>query len=211
MVLDKHDTWTKGNSVGSAELFRIEHARFGEGKCGCLYTWVERELSFGWAQPSGAGGGGRACWLGESQMQKEEVGQIAGAEPAQRAAEPTAPPPPSKSDDDARIADIEAKMEALRIRLPDLEGKANKKERTAVNRELYHMENDDAYLTAMKRRRDGGRAAVAAADDVRAWRRLSEWFPHCKEWNKIKICDEHSLTQIQLYQAKWPQATPTTP
>ena len=114
LVLDKHDTWTKGNSVGSAELFRVEHALFGEGRCGCLYTWVERELSFGWAQPSGAGGGGRACWLGESQMQKEEVGQIAGAEPAQRAAEPTAPPPPSKSDDDARIADIEAKMEALR-------------------------------------------------------------------------------------------------
>ena len=39
------------------------------------------------------------------------------------------------------IAEVEAKIEALKIRLPDLEGKANQKERTAVNKEIYTLEN----------------------------------------------------------------------
>lgn len=68
--------------------------------------------------------------------------------------------------DDALIAEIEAKMEALRVRLPDLEGKANKRERTAVNKEIYNLENDEEYVAAMKRRAEGGRAAAAAADDA---------------------------------------------
>ena len=87
LVPDKHDTWINGECVGSAELFRIEHALFGEGTCGCLYTWVERGLSLGWNQPSGAGGGSQACWLGESQMYKEESPNAA-VEPAQRPAVP---------------------------------------------------------------------------------------------------------------------------
>lgn len=32
-------------------------------------------------------------------------------------------------------------LAALRLRLPELEGKANKKERTAVNKEIYNLEN----------------------------------------------------------------------
>ena len=34
------------------------------------------------------------------------------------------------------IAEVDAKIAALKLRLPDLEGKANKKERTAVNKEI---------------------------------------------------------------------------
>ena len=70
------------------------------------------------------------------------------------------------SSDDALIADVEAKLEALKLRLPDLEGKANKKERTAVNKEIYNLENGDDYVAAIKRRAEGGRAAAAAADDA---------------------------------------------
>ena len=70
------------------------------------------------------------------------------------------------SDDDALIAEIEGKMEALKLRLPELEGKANKKERTQVNKELYNLENDDAYVAAVKRRAEGSRAEAAAADDA---------------------------------------------
>ena len=42
------------------------------------------------------------------------------------------------SADDALVAEIDAKLEALKLRLPDLEGKANKKERTAVHKEIYN-------------------------------------------------------------------------
>ena len=65
--------------------------------------------------------------------------------------------------DDALIAEIESKMEVLKLRLPNLEGKANKKERTQVNKDLYNLENDEAYVAAMKRRLEGGRSAAAAA------------------------------------------------
>ena len=51
-----------------------------------------------------------------------------------------------------------ASVEALRVRLPELEGKANKKERTAVNKELYALENDDAYAAAVKRSKEGERS-----------------------------------------------------
>ena len=39
------------------------------------------------------------------------------------------------------IAETEAKIAALKLRLPELEGKANKKERTQVSKEIYGLEN----------------------------------------------------------------------
>ena len=63
------------------------------------------------------------------------------------------------------IADIEAKIAVLNLRLPELEGKANKRERTAVSKEVYALENDEAYVAALKERAAGSRAAAAAADD----------------------------------------------
>ena len=64
------------------------------------------------------------------------------------------------------IAETEAKLEALKLRLPELEGKANKKERTAVNKEIYNLENDEAYVAAVKAQLEGTRAAASAADDA---------------------------------------------
>jgi len=63
------------------------------------------------------------------------------------------------------VADVEAKIAALKLRLPDLEGKANKRERTAVNKEIYNLENDEAYVAAVKAQLEGARSEVAAADD----------------------------------------------
>ena len=76
------------------------------------------------------------------------------------------------SDDAALIAEVEGKMEALRVRLPELEGKANKKERTAVNKELYALENDDAYAAAVKRSKEGERSKANEADDAEHAARL---------------------------------------
>lgn len=73
---------------------------------------------------------------------------------------------------DALIAEVEAKIEALKLRLPELEGKANKRERTAVNKEIYNLENDEAYAAAIKARTEGARAVAAAADDVAHAERL---------------------------------------
>ena len=64
------------------------------------------------------------------------------------------------------VEETEAKLAALRLRLPELEGKANKKERTQANKEIYALENDDAYVAAVKGRLEGGRAESAAADDA---------------------------------------------
>lgn len=73
------------------------------------------------------------------------------------------------------VAEVEAKMEALKLRLPDLEGKANKRERTAVNKEIYVLENDEAYVAALKAVKDAERAESAAADDqAHAARLLAE-------------------------------------
>uniref|UniRef100_A0A7S0JJP9 peptidylprolyl isomerase n=1 Tax=Calcidiscus leptoporus TaxID=127549 RepID=A0A7S0JJP9_9EUKA len=63
------------------------------------------------------------------------------------------------------IAETEAAIEALKLRLPELEGKANKKERSQVNKEIYNLENDDAYVTALKSRREIETSASAAAAD----------------------------------------------
>ena len=68
--------------------------------------------------------------------------------------------------DEALITEVEAKIEALRARLPHLEGKANKRERTAVNKEIYMLENTETYVAAVKRCTDGRRAVAAAADDA---------------------------------------------
>ena len=70
-----------------------------------------------------------------------------------------------KSDIMGIVEETEAKLAALRLRLPELEGKANKKERTAVSKEMYSLENDEAYCSAVKANLDGGRAQAAAADD----------------------------------------------
>lgn len=64
------------------------------------------------------------------------------------------------------ITETQQKIEALKLRLDTLEGKANKKERTQVNKEIYALENDESYVAAVKARVEEERARSAAADDA---------------------------------------------
>jgi len=64
------------------------------------------------------------------------------------------------------VEEVEAKIEALKLRLPELEGKANKRERTQVNKDIYALENDEAYVAAKKGEMQATRAETAAADDA---------------------------------------------
>jgi len=72
------------------------------------------------------------------------------------------------------IADVERKIAALKLRLPELEGKANKKERTAVNKEIYALENDEAYAAAVKAQLDGSRQQASQAEAEAHARKLKE-------------------------------------
>ena len=63
----------------------------------------------------------------------------------------------------------DAKGNFLRLRLPELEGKANKKERSAVNNEIYSLENDERYVAVEKARMY---EAAKAQGDARTMTRL---------------------------------------
>ena len=75
-------------------------------------------------------------------------------------------PTDAASADDALVLEVEEKLRRLNLRLTDLEGKANKKERTAVGKEIYALQNDGKYVAAKKEQLSGARAAAAAADDA---------------------------------------------
>ena len=64
------------------------------------------------------------------------------------------------------IAETERKIEALKLRLCELEGKANKNQRSSVNKAIYSLENDVEYVAAVKARVEQERAQTAAADDA---------------------------------------------
>jgi len=72
------------------------------------------------------------------------------------------------------IDEVETKLAALNARLPGLEGKANKKERTAVNKEIYALENHDEYVAAKKTQLECARTAAAAEDDAVHKKKLKE-------------------------------------
>ena len=72
------------------------------------------------------------------------------------------------------VEEVEAQLAALNARLPELEGKANKKERTAVHKQIYTLENDDTYVAAKKSQIEGGRAAAASEEDAAHAKRLEE-------------------------------------
>lgn len=75
---------------------------------------------------------------------------------------------------DALILETEQRIEALKLRLPSLEGKANKKERTQVNKDIYTLENDEEYVAAIKARVEEKRAQSAAADNAAHAAKLAE-------------------------------------
>ena len=59
------------------------------------------------------------------------------------------------------VEDTEQQLAVLRLRLPELEGKANKKERTAVNKSIYQLEQDDNYVSAVRKVFEETRSAAA--------------------------------------------------
>lgn len=67
-----------------------------------------------------------------------------------------------------------ARIASLKLRLPSLEGKANKKERTAVNKEIYTLENEPTFVEAQKSALCASRSEAAAADDAAHASRLRE-------------------------------------
>ena len=92
---------------------------------------------------------------------------------------------PATGDDLTVIAEIESKMEVLKLRLPNLEGKANKKERTAVNKEIYALENDDAYVAAKK-------AEWKAEQPALKWTRTRSFFALFRELVSSLFAEETS-------------------
>ena len=86
---------------------------------------------------------------------------------------------------DDLIAETEAKIKALQLRLPELEGKANKKERTAVNKEIYALENDEAYVAALKAAAEGRRAAEAVENQGEVPKATREVLNWPKSWSPL--------------------------
>ena len=73
-----------------------------------------------------------------------------------------------ESMDDDIVASTTAKLDALRLRLQSLQGKERKRQRVTVNKELYALENDEVYATALAVAIRGQRAAADAAESE-AW------------------------------------------
>ena len=61
------------------------------------------------------------------------------------------------------IEDTESKVAALRLRLPDLDGKANKRERTRVNKDIYELEQGEQYVQAVRALIETNRVVATAA------------------------------------------------
>ena len=70
-------------------------------------------------------------------------------------------------DSSAIVLDTEAKIAAIRLRLAALPtGKEHKRQRTAANKELYSLENNEDYVAAIKARTLHDRAIRDAAEDA---------------------------------------------
>ena len=73
----------------------------------------------------------------------------------------------SATQSDAIVLDTEAKIAAIRLRLAALPtGKEHKRQRTAANKELYSLENNEDYVAAIKARTLHDRAIRDAAEDA---------------------------------------------
>ena len=73
--------------------------------------------------------------------------------------------PMAEAISEALIRDVQEQLAALRLRLPGLEGKDNKRERTRVNKDIYRLENGEDYAEALRSRLTCERAVAAVAAD----------------------------------------------
>ncbi len=87
------------------------------------------------------------------------------------------------------MASVERQIEGLKLRLPHLEGKEHKRERAAINKEIYNLENQPHYVQAVKAKRDTLRAAEKIADDEAHTRKLRQ---EEIEADKLRVAAEHA-------------------
>jgi len=94
------------------------------------------------------------------------------------------------------IEETEEKLAALKLRLPELEGKANKNERTKVNKDIYNLENAEAYLAALKERLNESRAEAAKSEDAahEAKLRREEEERKMREADAVRRAEEKAKT-----------------
>ena len=138
------------------------------------------------------GGGGYAvdiweCTPRHAPTLYEAAPSDTGAPPATAvAASPTPRPDPASASqthaqttaDNGQVdvlTRMEARMAALQVRLDSLpEGKAHKRERTSLHKEMYVLSNDEAYVAAAAERTRHARAAKDAAADIEWAERIEQ-------------------------------------
>ena len=97
------------------------------------------------------------------------------------------------------IRETERKIEALRLRLPSLEGKANKKERTAVNKELYALANEEAYVAAVRAAKEHLREEAAVEEDKAHAAQLAAEAEAAGKWARNGEAETDSERTLRIY------------
>jgi hypothetical protein len=93
------------------------------------------------------------------------------------------------------ILQTETKLAALRLRMPDLEGKEHKRERTRVNKEIHALENDDSYVDAVREGRTSARASTKEAEAV-------AWAAKMEEEKQREVAQAQRATSCDSVQAR---------
>ena len=98
------------------------------------------------------------------------------------------------------IAETEAKIAALKLRLPSLDGKEHKKERTVLNKEIYKLENDELYVAALKAAKAVNQAEAKAADDAAHAEQLAKEEAAARsKWAKAGCAETDSERTLRIY------------
>ena len=97
------------------------------------------------------------------------------------------------------IEEVELKIETLKLRLPSLEGKANKKERTTVNKEIYALSNDGTYVAAVRAAKEQFRAEVAVVEDRSHAAKLAGEAEAAGKWARNPDAETDSERTLRIY------------
>lgn len=97
------------------------------------------------------------------------------------------------------IAEVEANIEALKRRLPSLEGKAQKKERAKVNKDIYNLENDVSYVAAINERLAQKRKEDAIAEDAAHDAKLEAEKQAVGAWARAGCAETETERTLRIY------------
>ena len=97
------------------------------------------------------------------------------------------------------IAEVEANIEALKRRLPSLEGKAQKKERAKVNKDIYNLENDVSYVAAINERLAQKRKEDAIAEDAAHDAKLEAEKQAVSAWARAGCAETETERTLRIY------------